>query len=395
MEEDFEYDALTLQAPRRVRWYNRLWPACLRCGCLSCKRQEFPLYFVGYDPMGQFQRAASVGDVASVERFINFHGCHVNEVDRRGRTPLHYACAHNHPDVVRLLLSHKANIDILDDEGCTPLIKVAIGQQFWNVYLDVLELKISFFTQYLQAAQRDNVECVSILLTQDADPHLMDLSGHTALHHAVCRGKTEIVSKLLEYNVDIEGKTESNTTCASKINTQEICPAHYRVVIIQILLLVLEVHDYIVDPMPLRRLSEETDSSESSSEDEDSLSIIKDFIENLSASNTSSACRFDTLKHGEHEGRKNSHKSLGPLIHTSHPCIPEGEVAEKKAEPSTIPADPGIAEPQPTAHIGSTSSLGTGDRGEIVEAPKNKDLGAVRNTALDLKLPLVAAAEDD
>ncbi|EGW03389.1 Ankyrin repeat domain-containing protein 26 [Cricetulus griseus] len=126
---------------------------------------EFPLYFVGYDPMGQFQRAASVGDVASVERFINFHGCHVNEVDRRGRTPLHYACAHNHPDVVRLLLSHRANIDILDDEGCTPLIK-------------------------------------------DADPHLMDFSGNTALHHAVSRGNIAIASKLLEYNVDIEGKTE-------------------------------------------------------------------------------------------------------------------------------------------------------------------------------------------
>ncbi|EGW03391.1 UPF0378 protein KIAA0100 [Cricetulus griseus] len=245
MEEDFEYDSLTLQAPRRARWYTRLLPACLRPACLSRNRQQFPLFLIGYDPVGQFQRAASVGDVASVERFISVQGCHVNEVDRRGRTPLHYACAHNHPDVVRLLLSHRANIDILDDEGCTPLIKVAIGQQFWNVYLDVLELKISFFTQYLQAAQRDNVECVSILLTQDADPHLMDLSGHTALHHAVCRGKTEIVSKLLEYNVDIEGKTE---------------------------------------------------------------------------------------------------------------------VAEKKAEPSTIPADPGIAEPQPTAHIGSTSSLGTGDR---------------------------------
>ncbi|CAH6878629.1 Gm9495 [Phodopus roborovskii] len=185
MQEDFDYDAYTYEAPKRARWYTRLLPACLRRGCLSNKRQAFPLYLIGYDPVGQLQRAASVGDVASVERFINFHGCHVNEYDRRDRTSLHYACAHNHPDVVRLLLSYRANINIRDDEGCTPLIK---------------------------ATQRDNVECVSILLTQGADPHVNDLSGNTALHHAVCRGNTTIVSKLLEYNVDIEGKTEYGLT---------------------------------------------------------------------------------------------------------------------------------------------------------------------------------------
>lgn len=94
------------------------------------------------------------------------------------------------------------NLNTLSD------LRVTIQCNCRNVYLDVLELKISFFTQYLQATQWDNVECVSVLLTQDADPHLMDFSGNTALHHAVSRGNIAIASKLLEYNVDIEGKTE-------------------------------------------------------------------------------------------------------------------------------------------------------------------------------------------
>lgn len=53
------------------------------------------------------------------------------------RTPLHYASAHNHPDVVTLLLENKSNINIQDDEGCTPLIKVAIGHLFWYVLVSL------------------------------------------------------------------------------------------------------------------------------------------------------------------------------------------------------------------------------------------------------------------
>ncbi|XP_076423541.1 ankyrin repeat and SOCS box protein 16-like [Peromyscus maniculatus bairdii] len=100
------------------------------------------------------------------------------------RTSLHYACAHNHPDVVKLLLAKKASIDVHNDEGCTPLIK---------------------------ATQRDNVECVSILLFEGADPHLRVLSGNIDLHHAVSSGTKTTVRKLLDYKSDIEEKTEKYT----------------------------------------------------------------------------------------------------------------------------------------------------------------------------------------
>ncbi|XP_076415053.1 uncharacterized protein LOC121825194 [Peromyscus maniculatus bairdii] len=131
------------------------------------KRRKFPLYLIGYDPVGKVQRAASVGDLASIERLINCCGYHVNGQDTRRRTSLHYTCAHNHPDVVTLLLSKKASIDVQDDEGYPPLIK---------------------------ATQRDNEVCVTLLLIQGATPHLRDLSADTALHHAVSRDNTTIAS---------------------------------------------------------------------------------------------------------------------------------------------------------------------------------------------------------
>ncbi|XP_057627701.1 ankyrin repeat domain-containing protein 7-like [Chionomys nivalis] len=186
MQDDFEYDALTFRAPQRTRWYTRLWPACLGHGCCGRKRPQFQLYLIGYDPVGQLQRAASVGDVALVEKFINGSEHHINESDRRGRTSLHYACAHNHPNVVAWLVSNDCtDINIQDDEGCTPLIK---------------------------ATQRDNVECVSILLMQGADLHIVDFGGDAALHHAVIRGNITIAGKLLKYKANIDAKTEYGLT---------------------------------------------------------------------------------------------------------------------------------------------------------------------------------------
>ena len=87
MDEDIniDYDTHTINAPKQARWHTCLWPACLGPGCFRCKIQKRSHTFIGYDPEGESQRAAGMGDVASVERFINFHQYSVNDYDRRGR----------------------------------------------------------------------------------------------------------------------------------------------------------------------------------------------------------------------------------------------------------------------------------------------------------------------
>ncbi|CAO2617404.1 Ankyrin repeat domain-containing protein 26, partial [Lemmus lemmus] len=56
------------------------------------------------------------------------------------------------------------------------------------------------------------MECLSILLQQGADPHLVDFNGDTALHHAVSRGNIRIASELLDYKADINTKTQHGLT---------------------------------------------------------------------------------------------------------------------------------------------------------------------------------------
>ena len=73
-------------------------------------------------------------------------------------------------------------------------------------------MKIFFFVEFPQAAQRDNIDCVSVLLDYNVDLNVIDFSGNTAFHHAVSRGNLPIVKLLLKHNVDIEAKTEVRVT---------------------------------------------------------------------------------------------------------------------------------------------------------------------------------------
>lgn len=58
------------------------------------------------------------GDAKGVEDLLK-DGVDVNSIDLDGRTALHIAACEGHADVVRLLLSYRANIDARDRWGST------------------------------------------------------------------------------------------------------------------------------------------------------------------------------------------------------------------------------------------------------------------------------------
>jgi hypothetical protein len=85
MPEDIDYDAQTPNASEQPHWYWRLWTCCLGYGCLDYQVDEYPAYLIPYEPVGQFQRAASMGDLSTVEHFITSGRYHVDKCDRRNR----------------------------------------------------------------------------------------------------------------------------------------------------------------------------------------------------------------------------------------------------------------------------------------------------------------------
>ncbi|XP_040602563.1 ankyrin repeat domain-containing protein 30A-like [Mesocricetus auratus] len=149
------------------------------------ENQEPSWYLTGYTPVKKIHKAASMGDIAQVQRMLEFGDVDVNITDRKKRTALHYACAHGQSEMVTLLLWYACNIEARDREESTALIK---------------------------ATQRQHEECVKILLENGADPNPVDINQSTALHYAVYNNTTSIAARLLAFNADTETKTKNGYT---------------------------------------------------------------------------------------------------------------------------------------------------------------------------------------
>ncbi len=143
---------------------------------------------------------------------------------------LHIAVQQNDQEAVKMLLEHKANVNILNKEKQSPL-EYAKTNEIRRILLnhgsypnERLYLHISlitqnneFFNDLLQANANVNVENakgrtplfysnnsdqIELLTKRKADVNHQDMDGNTALHIFSANGNTEIVNKLLELGAD-------------------------------------------------------------------------------------------------------------------------------------------------------------------------------------------------
>ena len=108
---------------------------------------------------------AAKGDLARVKALIAQKPSLVNARDKDGATPLHYAAAKGDAEIIRFLLSKKADVGACKKDGVTPLhVAVALGHK----------------------------DAVEALLKAKANPNAKDKKGRTPITLAQANGFTEI-----------------------------------------------------------------------------------------------------------------------------------------------------------------------------------------------------------
>jgi ankyrin repeat protein len=114
------------------------------------------------------------------------------------------AAYNGHTEIVKLLLEHKAFVNVPDLKGRTALMFAASGPFPETVKL-LLEHQADpnradfqeHFTALMYAAAEGHLENVKILLGNKADPSLKDIDGDNALAFARNNGHADIV-RILE-----------------------------------------------------------------------------------------------------------------------------------------------------------------------------------------------------
>ena len=109
----------------------------------------------------------------------------VTNPDSLGWTPLHWAAARGHIDMMSFLLSRNVDIEAKDARGWSPL--------FWSTFWS-------------------HPDAVSFLLEQHANINLQDVEGRTPLHVAVARRDAHIIKILLLRGADRHKTSGSDTS---------------------------------------------------------------------------------------------------------------------------------------------------------------------------------------
>ncbi|MHC4205530.1 MAG: ankyrin repeat domain-containing protein [Planctomycetota bacterium] len=208
--------------------------------------------------MKLFFEAIKKGDIKQVKKLIA-QGADLNEKDKKGWTPLHYAGWYGQGEVAKALIAKGANVNATDSSGKTPLhVGVRFGARYirelliakgitvdvrdnsgntplhvaarwWPVGQNVLELLVvngadvnarndkGETSLHLATPWRNTIKqrrdiAAAFLLANGAEVNAKDNSGRIPLHFAAGSGNEKVVKLLLAKGADIKAKAADGTT---------------------------------------------------------------------------------------------------------------------------------------------------------------------------------------
>ena len=170
---------------------------------------------------------AAIWGKADVVKLLLDHGANANIIGFGGEPILYQAITHGMPcaSVVKLLLDHGAKVNAADNDGQTALIGAAtLGDPTIAALLLAHGAAINLKTKepreggggktalMTAVGPQGHVNMVKLLLAHGADVNAQDSGGNTALTDALTFGETENVRLLLAHGADIHLTSSDNGT---------------------------------------------------------------------------------------------------------------------------------------------------------------------------------------
>ncbi len=172
------------------------------------------------------------------------YGADVNIKSHSGKTALMVAAGNNSVDNMMLLLANGADIDAIDNRNYNALMYAAESGSYYaceflfgmginanvisideksaldiareNSYTPIVSLLTKTYSPLIEAVVASNNRLVLQMIATNANLNVVDANGLTALHYATEKGNIEIVRSLLSKDsIDINKKDKSGATALS------------------------------------------------------------------------------------------------------------------------------------------------------------------------------------
>jgi ankyrin repeat protein len=173
---------------------------------------------------------AATGNIIILEKIFNSkyfleNPSIINIQNNIGETPLHIACNFESINIIKLLLSKKANVNIYDNTHLTPLFYTITLNNIQSCEL-LLEYNINLNSQdingntpIMYAFQDKNEKIFKMLLEKDLNYNLNNINGRTILHMILYASLENMniinkfpIKKIIE-NIDLNFQDNNGNSC--------------------------------------------------------------------------------------------------------------------------------------------------------------------------------------
>ena len=153
------------------------------------------------------------GHLEVVKLLLTARNSNINVRQHDGATALFIAAQNNFPEIVELLVRSGANVNLVLDDGTSPLCAAAfkgstevVKRLFQAQDIQVDHTTCKQVTALAYATQQGHQDIVEFLLNKKADPNIADDEGVAPLHITCIHGYADIARMLLNAGGDMELK---------------------------------------------------------------------------------------------------------------------------------------------------------------------------------------------